>query len=464
MRVQGLLKKQIAATLIPFLLLPNFLFLVPLAPIAAATEAPSTPGQPLPPGNIEALQTWNQTQQCPPGPSGEPLLPIPQWSLKLSIPEASFMGESSGTLATQTYTVSGDGRFSVSDSAGNRFTLGAPGGLPSGSLTMLLAGNSTHAEQTFEVRTGPTTDARLVVSYSIAKHGCQASGIEITLSGSAHWSTGTGTISLPFMSVPGSVSGDRAWFGNSSSVALGFDWSDSAAMNPTYSSTARSIFWPVGDSFTIDPVTITTSTSSSSTMYSYQTHVCAASRRTWVFYFTGSTYDYVSSITGLTGNWSSPTSIPTSGGLLAGGMGMACSGSTVYRGVVSGPSGYGWWFDSGTLNTDGTISWGNEVQVSPTGQYTLNNMVGGPSVSVDSKGGIWVGVVSHSRTGLQIWDCPATCGTVTSWTDAYSPSGQALCGQVLPLKSGKLATVYETGGKCNGGGGVDIQVFDGVST
>jgi RHS repeat-associated protein len=386
------------------------------------------------------------------------------------------MGEPQGSFVRQSFTLTSAGIFSISDDHGNFFSLSVPIAASGGSTSTLL-GNSTTAVLEALVTAGHSQLADVTLTFSVYRQSCQPAGVRLVISGTEDWGpSGKGAVEVQFNQNALSLSGDRAWFGNSSGVALGFDWSDSAALGPSYNSTANAVSWSVGDSFTIDPVTVTTSTSSTPTEFSYQTHLCSASGRTWVFYFGGASYDFVSSVTGLSGNWSSPTSIPTSGGVGAGGLGVACSGSAVYRATPSASSAYGWWFDSGTLNSNGTISWGTEVQISPTGNYQPKSGNGGPTVALDTSGRVWAGVITSS-SDLQIWGCSSSCGVASSWADSYNSSGGTVpCAQLLPLTSARLAVVYQARGSCGGGGGggggggsggtgnIYIQTYDGNST
>lgn len=78
---------------------------------------------------------------------------------------------------TQSFTLSSNGTFSVSDDAGNHFSIRPLAGLPSGLLSVSLLSNSTVAEQRFVVSAGPVTLADVMVTYSVKTQFCEPSGI-----------------------------------------------------------------------------------------------------------------------------------------------------------------------------------------------------------------------------------------------------------------------------------------------
>ncbi|HKT22386.1 MAG TPA: hypothetical protein VJR06_07260, partial [Nitrososphaerales archaeon] len=193
---------------------------------------PSTPaGQPLSPGTVTAHNTWNQTQSCPAGPAiSQPLGPLSSWNASLSIPTQLFMGKPDGTYIDQSYHVSPNGTFSVSDDHGNSFSLTVPSLLPGVSETTLV-GNSTTAVLEIRIATASLTLADTKLTFSVYDQFCRPAGVRLVITGSADWGqTGRGVVALAFQKKPISLSGDRAYFGNSSGVALGFDWNDSQSL------------------------------------------------------------------------------------------------------------------------------------------------------------------------------------------------------------------------------------------
>jgi hypothetical protein len=80
---------------------------------------------------------------------------------------------------------------------------------------------------------GPTTVADVKLTFSVYKEFCQPAGVRLEISGTEGWGPlGHGEVRIVFNHDAVSVSDNRAWFGNTSGVALGFDWSDAAMSTP----------------------------------------------------------------------------------------------------------------------------------------------------------------------------------------------------------------------------------------
>ena len=381
--------------MIPLLLLPNFLFLVPIVPAsAAASPSPST-GQPLPPGTVKAQNTWNLTQTCPKATSPSEPLATEQsgWSATLHIPTLLFMGSPQGNYITQSYSVSSNGTFSVSDDLGNSFSFDVPVSA-SGTAATTLVGNSTMAVQETRVTSGLATAADVKLTYSVYDQTCQPAGIRLAVTGSENWGTSNaGSIRLTFNKKPVSVVGDRAYFGNTSGIALGFDWSDSSSLNPTFNSTSSTLSYEVGSTFSIDPVTVGTSSGADATAYSTESHVFYTSGRYWVFYFDGTSEGYSTSTNGL--SWTTETSMsiaPASG----------CGGSQFIAFFISGQTVYYAWTNNGgtiyyrygTLTSGGSITWSisqSSFTISGNAQECST-----PGIAVDTNGHLWVAISNGS--------------------------------------------------------------------
>ncbi|MDG6981077.1 MAG: RHS repeat protein, partial [Nitrososphaerota archaeon] len=455
----GITKKPAAAALIPFLLLSNLLFLIPVTPVSASTAPPAQPnGRPLPPGTVDAHNSWNLTNSCPPEAKSQPLVPLPSWSTPVSIPTLLFMGRTEGSYLVQTVNVSPGGVVSVSDGFGNSFSFTVPVG-GSGQSVSTLIGNSSSAVYETKVTEGPLLLSDVRLTLSVYRRFCQPAGVRLQISGSQDWGASeTGPISVVFDKAPDSYSSYRAYFGNSSGVALGFDWNDSASLNPQFSSATRTLSWTVGPSFDIDPETVSTSTSSFATAYSNQPKYCSADGRDWIFYFDGSNYVYRSASDAYT--WSSATNISTSGLKAGGDIAVYCAGSAVYRatlGAGSGPD-EGWYFDTGNLTRGGSIAWGTELQVESTYAPDASS---GPSIAVGTTGTVYVSLASSTNSRLEVWKCSSSCLTASSWGDSHDVSGQS-CSQVLPLTAGKMSLVFDTAA-CSTSGTVGVQTYDGSS-
>ncbi len=121
-------------------------------------------------------------------------------------------------------------------------------------------------------------------------------------------------------------------------------------------------------------------------------YVCGASGLFWVFYNDGTSWGWQTSTDGQ--SWSSRTTFSSSVPAPAVGtndMTFYCSGSTVYYvGGAESPDTH-FYYDSGTLNSNGGIAWNAESPVS-----TQGFLVKYPSITVDSAGHVWVAVQSQN--------------------------------------------------------------------
>src|SRR5438552_8227256 len=144
------------------------------------------------------------------------------------------------------------------------------------------------------------------------------------IKGNANWggetgattTTPHGALSLRFSRVPTFARGDRVWFGkNSSGVRLGFDWSDSDVppLNPAFNIAKRELTYQVNGTFTIDPVTVATTSQPYPTEESGQHSVVYNNGYYWVFFVCkGQLYVdvcYASSPDGSPATWSAPARI-----------------------------------------------------------------------------------------------------------------------------------------------------------
>ncbi|TLY05912.1 MAG: RHS repeat protein, partial [Thaumarchaeota archaeon] len=296
----------------------------PNPPQTSAIQA--NPVQPLPPGTVTYRNVWNQTrsQHCTsPQLPREPLSPrASNWTIVVNIPTLLFMGEPSSSYVKHTYTLYLNGTFSAKDDHGNSFAVRPLLGLPSGMMSTSLRANSTYAEQNYLVAPGGQTIANVTVAYAIRHQFCEPAGLRMEIKGNANWGGGAaaaatttthGALSLRFDRVPISARGDRAWFGNSSGVWLGFDWSDSDGplFHPTFNLARAQLTYQVNGSFTIDPVTVATTSQPYPTEESGQHSVVYNNGYYWVFFFCkGQFYVdvcYASSPDSAT--WSAPTRI-----------------------------------------------------------------------------------------------------------------------------------------------------------
>lgn len=436
----------------PFLsVLPNATFEVPPSPPSQTAGNIS-----LPPGTVTNLNTKNVSQTCAPTTTqNEPLTSMDHWNTTVSIPKLLFMGVPEGSNITHHYAVSSNGTLSASDDSGNSFALKPLAGLPPGLTSVTLKANRTKAFENFLVEAGGRVLANVTVIYSMRHQFCQPAGLKITTEGTVDWGrNGTGTIVVPFKQRPLEVNGSRAWFGNKSGVALGFDWADSLGLNPHYDNRTSTLSYPVRGTFSVDPAVIGTSTSSGAIDFGYQhKELCFGSSRYWLFYYDGTNYGFRSSLDGIT--WSSETTLATAGVVFTEVASFACSGTTIYYAIPASNNADSRivYYRYGTLNSDGTIAW----SLPESSMNLAYNAYYGSSVTIDSEGDLWMAASSCSPSGtpscaagltfyLEVWECtnPSNC----SWSSVGWPIPSDNAGQfwpdILSIGNGQVAVIYAT--------------------
>jgi RHS repeat-associated protein len=357
------------------------------------------------------------------------------------------MGKASGAAITQIYRLFSNGTFLASDSAGNSFGFGPLSGLPSGTVSSLKA-NSTSAFQNYLLEADGHVLTNVTISYTTHYQSCQPSGLTIVIAGSVNWSpSDTGSISLSFSSAPISVASDQAYFGNKSGIQFGFNWNDSASFNPSLSQSNSVLTWNVGQTFKIDPTTVTSESTVAAIRDSDQRKEFFAAGLFWLFYYTGSNESYRTSTSGIT--WSS-ASLLTSTVSYGDDFSVWVVGSTIY--YASAPSSSSnIYYRIGTLLQSGTIAWSMPESVGPTlgGYY-----VGDPYITVDSYGNIWISFgwctpSTYYYLGMTVFEYTPSTG----WNDNFyktlstTASGcyvDAVNSEVLPSSAG-IAVVYGFG-------------------
>ena len=350
------------------------------------------------------------------------------WSATLRIPTLLFMGSPQGSYITQHYSVYSNGTFSVSDDHGNTFSFDVPVSAIGTTASTSLVGNSTMAVQDTRVMAGLATAADVKLTYSVYDQFCQPAGIRIEITGSENWGTANvGDIRLTFNKKPVSVVGERAYFGNTSGVALGFDWSDSQALNPMFNRTSNSITYRVGPSFAIDPVTITTS---GGNPFSGPPRplICFANGYFIAFLNTNGYYYYSSSKDGIT--WSGLTLVNEGST-----MSIWCSGATIYW--AAGDYGTNYkvlYWNVGTVSSTGSINWSYGYG---SLLYTFPFNAGNPSIAVNSTGGIFIfdaGFIFMAKSAA-----------ASSWNVNFSTACNApYTAQLVPLTAGKVACIQDS--------------------
>ncbi len=341
------------------------------------------------------------------------------------------MGAPQGTFIKQSFTATSTGSFSVSDDHGNSFSLSVPIA-SAGISTSTLVGNSTTAVQETTVAAGPIQLADIKLTFSGYKQFCQPGGVRVEISGTEDWGpSGQGVVKILFSRSAVSFSHYRAWFGNNSGAALGFDWSDSKALNPTYSQGNRSLSWRVGSTFTIDPVTVASSNYQFATGYSQQRKACFANGRYWLFYSDGANLVWRSSPDSIT--WGTANVVRAS---IAGQQDSVwCDSSNHLYYAYADFSSSSFQYRYGTLNPDGSISW----LIPETSQATTNTHAGSPFISATSTTDVWV-VVESGGSHIEAWKYSGTWAKVKDVAETVTSPPAAM---LIPLSSSsKKALVY----------------------
>ncbi|MGD0476938.1 MAG: hypothetical protein ABSB29_02085 [Nitrososphaerales archaeon] len=435
-----------------FLLLSPYLNLIPVShasttPVAPAQQPVQAMGDPLPPGTVSYTNTWNSTLSLKCSTITAPSEPLTErsnnWTMTESIPSLLFQGAPTNAYIIHEYVLFPNGTLLVTDNVGNRFVLSGLAGFASGVVKTKLLANSTVAYWNALVTVGDHVLANVTEVFSVRHQFCQPAGLEIELLGTANWGTrGSGTVSLAFRTKPVSMSANRAWFGNTSGQLLGFDWSDSLSMNPTFNPDAGVLSYSVGPSFEIDPAIVGTTTNIYAISYGYQGRLFYANNYYWLFYYDGTHFGYRSSPNGTT--WSSEHTITTgSSAASASCASYYLSATTAYYAIMSPCADAGSqfvYYDSGTLGS-GTISWGTESHSSISG----SDADGMPSLTFDTSGNEWL-FTEYCSTN-PCYDNSIIYGEVYekpvggSWTRTLYGLSNYEVADLVPLTSGKVALV-----------------------
>jgi YD repeat-containing protein len=443
-----------------------------------ASSAESSPNEILPPGTIYDPTLLNEENHgsCPTRSDTSPsiesnsstaspdnLLPISgNWTAKVEIPTLLIMGNPVGGYVEQTYTVGTNG-LTVVDSDGNRFNgfTMLIDGSPVNIMSSSLIGNSTEAIQNFTLSTSLVPDAKISVIYSITYQFCQPSGLSINFLGNLGLpSTLTDqTFGIKFLGVPSNVASTTSWFTSNNGVVgtrIGFDWSDSIAHSPHFSSLTNSLTWNVNSNFTIDPVIVANTGVQQLGEYD---HLLWYSQNLWWFFYSGEhtctgspclySLNYSTSPNGL--QWTSQGAFATyslSTGLIPQ-FDVAVSGDIItYAEDVQANNSFAW--RQGILDPSGAIFWsGPQTFWSPTFAYPASAEF--PSVTYDTQGRFWFVIPEQSGPLNGAESCP--CYSDVYWlangmmheshlfTDSSSSSFTPSASQVLALSNGEAALV-----------------------
>jgi RHS repeat-associated protein len=470
------LEKLVPIALVSLLLSPNFLSLIRIDPsiLASQPQPPSSTGGAPPTGNATVGAYTPLPLKCPLDNQSQPLVPTTgSWSTTLRVPYSSFGGAANGAFITQRFTVYQNGTFVASDDEGNWLETRSPDLRLSAAASTSLLTNATTAVQTTQLTVGRRHTANVTLTFSVYEVGCQPAGIRVVASGGADWGAAKrGVFALSFKTKPTSVTAYTAWFGkpangtatpghrrpaSNRTQALGFDWSDSRALSPSYDHASNTLSWSVGPRFDIDPATVASTNYGAPLSGGYEGHVCYAQGLYWVFYYDGASEGYRTSAD--YGNtWSGEKTLSvTSTGPQA--VSFACSGNEVA--YVSGDGGVSstsklWHYRLGTLRNDSTIAWNMTSEATRSASYTAPV---NPVAVFDSNGSVWAQLDTYKPTIIngkpqdfgtnyaEVWE-GTSCGPGgCAWTGQLAQAN-AFPGVLVPLTQGKLAFLYQAAGAC----------------
>lgn len=233
-----------------------------------------------------------------------------------------------------------------------------------------------------------------------------------------------------------------------------FTWNALSSFSPTFASKTLTVTSASSSAsvttYSFDPTEVGTSSSSQATFEGPQNPMTNANGYFWVPGFDGTSYALWSSTT-IGGTYTKHT-FSTSGSSYAGGAAFAYSGTNVYRVVVKASS-CTVYYDTGTLNNDGTVTWGTEANFAVSGTYcnTSYQTPATQGVIIDAAGNWWLslltGISLHNY--VQAYECtnPASCAwSLSKSIDVGGSTYPAT--QVVSLGSGSEVSLnYWAGAK-----------------
>jgi len=232
---------------------------------------------------------------------------------------------------------------------------------------------------------------------------------------------------------------------------VGFSWCDVQGM-PVYfdpSTLVLKFTLPLG-AFTIDPVTIGTSSLTSATRDDAQSKVFFCQTRYWAFYSDGGNIVWRTSTDGT--SWSSATTVRAGTNGYYFSVWVDCANTKLYYAFANVATTFQ--HRAGTLNTDGTITWDYaEVSVTSTRPNAQD-----PTITKSSDSKLYIAFGSVKTAGgstggyVEVWVCTISgtnCGTASNWASSTNfrvntntGTTQQLDPVISPLTSTKLSLVY----------------------
>src|SRR5256712_694805 len=232
---------------------------------------------------------------------------------------------------------------------------------------------------------------------------------------------------------------------------VGFSWCDVQGI-PVYfdpNTLVLKFTLPLG-AFTIDPVTIGTSSLTSATRDNAQSKVFFCQTRYWAFYSDGGNIVWRTSTDGT--SWSSATTVRAGTNGYYFSVWVDCANTKLYYAFANVATTFQ--HRAGTLNTDGTITWDYaEVSVTSTRPNAQD-----PTITKSSDSKLYIAFASVKTAGgstggyVEVWVCTISgtnCGTAGNWASSTNfrvntntGTTQQLDPVISPLTSTKLSLVY----------------------
>jgi hypothetical protein len=245
--------------------------------------------------------------------------------------------------------------------------------------------------------------------------------------------------------------GNRLVFGNETVDYgwIGFDWEDvyqgfgsvtQTSCEDVANGKKANIYFGigtvnVGQTVTVDPSTVGTSTTTDATEYPFQRKSFYANGRFWVFYSDGTNMVYCTSTDGSTWTAATTVRVATHGFDFS----VWFDGTYLHYAYAAASSIY---YRRGTPNADGTITWSAAEQT----VSTTSNAAYYPMVSVDSNGYVWIGYLENNypyviKSGNN--DGTWGTGTITQLSGTASSYWRV---SIVPLTAGKMLAIYAQSG------------------
>ena len=313
--------------------------------------------------------------------------------------------------------------------------------------------NSSHVLQSYEIRTPSNQTIMLTDAYYDLRLD---KNVKITLIGSG---LANATLKLHFRTTRPLVTIENKVHAG----LLGYDWSDAEDIGSFNETENCLVFNNLSESFFIDPKIITSVSGSSAIRDVFQRKSFYAQGRYWIFYCNSSNIVYRSSTDGE--SWSSEdnATLATDGYHFS----LWYNETTISYADATAGSLY---YRCGTPQSDGSIVWFAAEQ-------ELTDLVHNcwPSITLDSEGYPWIGVVNSSMPGYEPYVLKSKWNNGSWLTDVGFPyklsTESCFAVGVVPLTSQKIYSVYSKmtydrlyGKLYSAGWGAEETIFSGSMT